>query len=278
MASSTGSTELLARYQDLQDYVGWTATDEALVRRAAFHILNNVQALIDDFYAEIQRHPDAARVITGGDAQIARLKASLNAWLRESLQCQSDASYLRRRWSIGRRHAEIGLNPAYVGTAFARLRNGILQILASAPADSNQPLAPLVQSVNKLLDVELAIIQDAYQSEHLEREMLAEHERSEVKFRMLVETAACLVIILRPDFSIAYFSPYSEEITGYPATAVSRPKLSRPVHCRLGPRGRCPCTGRHACWPLDHRVRSAAAPARRHATVGRLERPPTRGV
>ena len=49
-----------------------------------------MDALIDDFYAEIQRHPDAARVITGGQAQITRLMASLRAWLRESLKGRSD--------------------------------------------------------------------------------------------------------------------------------------------------------------------------------------------
>jgi PAS domain S-box-containing protein len=49
----------------------------------------------------------------------------------------------------------------------------------------------------------------------LKKEKLAEHERSELRFRMLVEAAACMVVILRSDGTIAYFSPYSEELTGY---------------------------------------------------------------
>jgi PAS domain-containing protein len=49
----------------------------------------------------------------------------------------------------------------------------------------------------------------------LRREKLAERQRSEVKFRMLVEAAACMVIILREDDSIAYFSPHSELLTAY---------------------------------------------------------------
>ena len=77
-----------------------------------------------------------------------------------------------------------------------------------------------MQSFNKLLDLDLAIIQDAYDAEYLTREKVAEHERSEVKFRMLVEAAACMVVILRDDDTIAYFSPYSEELTGYLETEV----------------------------------------------------------
>lgn len=40
-------------------------------------------------------------------------------------------------------------------------------------------------------------------------------ERSETAFRTLVEAAPCLIVILRADYRIAYFSPYAEELTGY---------------------------------------------------------------
>src|SRR3990172_6357697 len=121
--SSMNASELLHRFRDLQAYVGWTAADGVRVQLVAKLIAQRIQGLIDDFYAEIERHPDAARIITGGDEQIRRLKASLRTWLLESLECHSDAEYLARRWSIGLRHAEIGLNPAYTSVAVARLRN-----------------------------------------------------------------------------------------------------------------------------------------------------------
>ena len=80
------SSDLFNRYQDLQSYVGWNAEDVARVKSVAEVIEQRVDVLIDDFYAEIQRHPDAARVITGGHAQITRLMASLRSWLRESME------------------------------------------------------------------------------------------------------------------------------------------------------------------------------------------------
>ena len=217
---------LFERYRDLQAYVGWNDDDAALVKKAADVIESRMNGLIQDFYAEIQRHPDAARVIRGGQAQINRLMQSLQAWLIESLQGRSDIDYVVRRWEIGLRHAEIGLNPAYTSAAMSRLRNGIIEILTEAGETSVTDLTRQIKAFNKLLDLDLSIIQDAYQAEYLKRERLAEHERSEVKFRMLVEAAACMVMILQ-DERVAYFSPYSESLTGYrTADVMGRPFLS----------------------------------------------------
>ena len=44
--------------------------------------------------------------------------------------------------------------------------------------------------------------------------------RSEATFRHLVETAECMIVILRPDYSIDYFSPFAERLTGFPAEQV----------------------------------------------------------
>jgi PAS domain S-box-containing protein len=209
------SSELYGRYRDLQAYVGWTDEDEARIKAVGQLVRQKTRLLIDDFYAEIERHPDASRVITGGADQIERLKASLSAWLNESLEGRGDADYVMRRWKIGLRHAEIGLNPAYTSAAMSRLRNGLLDIISHIPHQSPHEYRLLAQSFNKLLDLDLSIIQDAYWAEYLTRERLAERERSETRFRMLVEAAACMVVILRTDGTIVYFSPYSEELTGY---------------------------------------------------------------
>jgi two-component system, LuxR family, sensor kinase FixL len=45
-------------------------------------------------------------------------------------------------------------------------------------------------------------------------------ERSETAFRTLIEAAPCLIVILRADHNIAYFSPFAEEVTGYRASEV----------------------------------------------------------
>jgi two-component system sensor kinase FixL len=209
------AAEVFARYRDLQRYVGWSDADAANVRRVADIVEAGLRALIDDFYSELQQHAESARVITGGPAQIERLKGSLRHWLSDSLRAEYDTDYVVRRWNIGLRHAEIGLHPAYTSAALARLRNGTIRLVAESGRLTSQALSETIQSLNRLLDLDLAIIQDAYEAEHVHKEKLAEHERSEIKFRKLVEAAACLVVIIDRHNRISYCSPYGCEITGH---------------------------------------------------------------
>jgi two-component system sensor kinase FixL len=52
------------------------------------------------------------------------------------------------------------------------------------------------------------------------RRLTLAKERSEAAFRTLVEAAPCMIVILRGDLTIAYFSPFAEELTGYSAAEV----------------------------------------------------------
>ena len=56
----------------------------------------------------------------------------------------------------------------------------------------------------------------------LERRRLAQaRERSDSIFRNLVEAAECTIVMVRPrDHAILYFSPFAEQLTGYPAGEV----------------------------------------------------------
>jgi PAS domain S-box-containing protein len=52
------------------------------------------------------------------------------------------------------------------------------------------------------------------------RRLQKAQERSEAAFRTLVGAAPCMIIILRPDHTVLYFSPFAEEVTGHAAAAV----------------------------------------------------------
>jgi PAS domain S-box-containing protein len=52
------------------------------------------------------------------------------------------------------------------------------------------------------------------------RWLLREKARSEELFRHLVEAAPSLIVILRRDLSVVYFSPYAERVTGYRAADI----------------------------------------------------------
>jgi signal transduction histidine kinase len=176
----TGFHESLARYgmtpdqlyndyQDYQSYIGWTEADADHVRAAASVLQPHLPLLVDDFYAEIGRHGETRKVIEGGQTSIQRLKGTLLQWLQELLQGPYDRDYVARRWKVGARHIDVGLEHVYVSTALARLRAGLVQILNRYWQGEREGLVPAILSVNKLLDLDLTLIDHAYQTEYRTR-------------------------------------------------------------------------------------------------------------
>ena len=175
--------KLFERYQELQRYVGWSEADARLVGDLAAVAHPHFGALIEDFYDAIQSNSATATVMTGGADQIPRLKGTLARWLGELFSGEYDQAYVLRRWKIGLRHVEIGLDQVYTSAALSRLRHGLLLALDADILMSAAEYIAAQSALNKLLDLELAIIQDAYQTEFVawqnrkEREKLLHAER-----------------------------------------------------------------------------------------------------
>ncbi|QDV36841.1 sensor histidine kinase [Tautonia plasticadhaerens] len=166
---------VVARHRDLKRYLDWDDRSDGDRLIALGPVLEpEFDALIDDFYAEISRHPDAASVITGGDEQVNRLKQSLRGWLGDLFRLPPDDRYAERCWRVGRRHAEIGLEPAFVIAAMARLRSALGRSLRRRWEGGQGPLAESLRSLDRRLDLDLALIQDAYQAENDDRLQRAE--------------------------------------------------------------------------------------------------------
>lgn len=161
--------DLLSRYRELQNYAGWTDDAARLVAAVSELLAPHLPALVDDFYNEIDRHPFARKVITGGPQQVERLKASLHVWLRELLSGLSHSEYVNRRWRVGWRHAEIGLDQVYTNMALSRLRTGLMLALQTYWTGPPDQLAPTIRAVNQRLDLDLALIEDAFQAEYAAR-------------------------------------------------------------------------------------------------------------
>jgi signal transduction histidine kinase len=162
------------RYRELQRYVGWTDEDARRVAAVAEVIESHLPALVDDFYDEISRHPEARQVITGGESQVSRLKQTLIRWLQELFSGNYDADYVARRWKVGYRHVEIGLNQVYTNAALARLRRGMGATLETCLRQEPDHLAAVLRSLNMLIDLDLALIEDAYQAEYTARQQRVE--------------------------------------------------------------------------------------------------------
>ncbi|WP_422926295.1 protoglobin domain-containing protein [Singulisphaera sp. PoT] len=163
------SDQLFERYREFQEYVGWAEDDAARIAAVAPLIDQDLPGLIDDFYAQIERHPEASKVITGGQPQIERLKGTLLRWVRELLSGKYDDAYVERRRKVGERHVEIGLEQVYTNVALSRLRTGLSRSLQARWDGDACLFNETTRSLDKLLDLDLAIIEGAYQAEYSRR-------------------------------------------------------------------------------------------------------------
>lgn len=215
------SKNLFLRYQQLQRYVGWSPDDLERVREAGRIVGPLIPELVDDFYRAIRAHSATWRLITDGESQLSGLKKSLSSWLHQLLGGMLDEDYVAYRAHVGRRHVAIGLEQGYATAAMSRLRCGLTALLKSRWPTDEASLLDAVCSINKLLDLDLAIIQDAYENEHVRRQRAAERARmrnalhQEKEFSAgLLEQAQTIVLVLDVHGHIVRYNPYLEDLTG----------------------------------------------------------------
>lgn len=168
---------IVVRFNNLKTYLDWSSEDEECSPLLLEVLTPHLRSISDDFYQQIKKYPAALRVISGGDAQIARLRASLEEWLTQSLQALHDEAYIRSRWQVGLRHVQIGLDQLYVGAAFSRVRTHLGRQLCEADSLTIEQRVRAHVSLDKRLDLDLAMMSDAYQTEYLSRQVPVDQAR-----------------------------------------------------------------------------------------------------
>jgi two-component system sensor histidine kinase HydH len=160
--------------QGIKDYVGFTDRSTQALR--SFHpaAAPHFTTIIDDFYAAIDAHPGARATITGGSAQIERLKKSLIHWLDTLLLGPHDDAYFERRARIGRVHVVIDLPQAYMFTAMNRIRVRLLGVARADICDDSRRLDEVSEAINQILDIELAIMLETYREDLMLKNRTAE--------------------------------------------------------------------------------------------------------
>jgi len=162
-------TEFLA---EVISYVELGEREIELLRELHPRLQPHFDAIANRFYEAVFDNPGAAAVISGPD-QVARLRCSLVDWMSSGLLGPYDDKFYEKRSRIGRRHVQIGLAQQYMFTAMNVVRTAYLEhITAMYPSDA---ACAVVRAVNKLLDIELAVMLRHYQLDSEEK--LLQRER-----------------------------------------------------------------------------------------------------
>lgn len=158
---------------ELFAYVGFDERDAGSLRRLHPVLEPHFPEIAARFYAALWANPTAAAILTGPE-QIERLRVTLIDWMSTGLLGPHDERFYDKRSRIGRRHVAIGLQHHYMFTAMNVVRTAYHDLIATlfVPEEATA----MVRSVNKLLDIELAIMAGHYQLDS-EEKLIARERR-----------------------------------------------------------------------------------------------------
>jgi PAS domain S-box-containing protein len=209
--------------EELRRYVGFGPADEAALRDLAPHAQGHFAAIAEEFYDRLAAH-DEARQVFSGPEQVARLKGTLQVWMRELCCGPWDEAYYQRRLRIGRRHVTISLPQRYMFAAMDVIRIALAGIANDAYDDDHDRRMRAIAALHRILDIELAIMLESYRDAfvdqvqmlertekmHLERQLAV----SQARYDEIVETGEALITTIDPDGHIVLFNAKCEEATG----------------------------------------------------------------
>jgi signal transduction histidine kinase len=146
---------------EMKRYLGFTEEDTALLRALGPRLEKYLPEMAERFYSQVPYHPNAFRVFTGGEAQIARLKYTLQIWARGLFNGVYDHAYAEERYQIGYRHVRIGLEQKYVISAMGIVRAFLNDcLLLEIPATDER--LRLAGALGKILDLDLNLMCESY--------------------------------------------------------------------------------------------------------------------
>lgn len=147
-------------------YVGFDDRDRDLLRELHPKLEPLFPKVADRFYEAVWSNKRAASVLSGPE-QVERLRVTLIEWMSSGLLGPHDERFYEKRSRIGRRHVQIGLPHEYMFTAMNIVRTAYQDLITEIypPAEACE----MVRAVNRLLDVELAIMMRHYHLDSDER-------------------------------------------------------------------------------------------------------------
>ena len=150
-------------FLQMKHYLSFTAEDAANLHALAEPLAPCLPRVANRFYEVIRGHPDARRVFTGGDEQIARQHKMLEAWLRGLFEGTYDENHFKNSSRVGRIHVEVRLPQHYMIISMEVVRAELERYLRGLNLpDERAKLA----SVQKLLALELGAMLEAYRAHY----------------------------------------------------------------------------------------------------------------
>lgn len=152
-------------FEALKRFIEFSDEDAKNLASLADVVATHGPALTDHFYETLGSVPETAKIIEG---RVEALKTTHRQYMKELTAGEYGDAYFERRARIGQVHVKMGIDPRFVEGVMSVIRAGMLNAMAEV-IDEPAELAAKASSFIKLCDLDLAIINLAYNEERLDR-------------------------------------------------------------------------------------------------------------
>jgi two-component system sensor histidine kinase HydH len=161
-------------FEELKRYVGFDAPDELALRTLHPIARSQFERISEVFYQRILEHEAARKALVEGESMVGRLRRKLVEWMDKLLTGPWDHDYYELRARIGRKHVDIALPQHYMFGAMNVLRQELNALIDAAFIEQPDTLRVMHLALDKVLDLELAIMLHTYRED-----LLSQQARSE---------------------------------------------------------------------------------------------------
>lgn len=160
----------------MKAYVGFSDADVDALTGLRIAIGPHLPAIIEEFYAALRKNPQTHDVLVRSGVPVESLRGTFQSWIEGLFEGRYDTAYLHRRARIGQAHVRVGLPQHYMFTGMAVFRIALtyrIRHLAMPAMDAQ------LGAIHKLLDLELAVMNDSYREDLVTRVRELERTRYE---------------------------------------------------------------------------------------------------
>lgn len=154
---------------ELLRYVEFGPSDEEALRSLHAAARPRFPAIAQAFYDRILEHDEARKVLVGGESRVGHLKVTLQRWMEEVLLGPWDEAWFEAHCRIGRVHVRIELPQHYMFGGMDVLRDQLGRVVDETWGGQPERRAQVRRALDKVLDVELAIMLHTYREDLLAR-------------------------------------------------------------------------------------------------------------
>jgi heam-based aerotactic trancducer len=158
--------------------ISMTEEDLAIIKAIKPIISDNIEAIVNQFYNNIEVVPGLLEIIKK-HSSIDRLKVTLMRHIQEMFDGVLDKKFIDQRKIIAHIHFKIGLEPKWYISSFQDMLLSMISILDKHYVEKKE-FSTAVQAVTKILNFEQQLVLEAFEAEQIKERIRHTEEKQRI--------------------------------------------------------------------------------------------------